>query len=150
MSHTYTNLLFHLAMSTKHRTACIDGELKSRLYPYLGGITGELHGKALGVNGTADHVHLLVSLPPTLAVSDALRVLKTNSSRWVHETWPSRIQFGWQVGYGAFSVSQSAIAAVLRYIANQEEHHRTMTFQEEFLWLLKKNGLSYDERYIWD
>jgi putative transposase len=78
-----------------------------------------------------------------------LWVLKTNSSRWVHEKWPFRATFGWQTGYGAFSVSQSNISSVLRYIANQEEHHRKVSFQEEFIAYLRKHGIEYDERYIW-
>jgi hypothetical protein len=79
-----------------------------------------------------------------------MRVLKTNSSRWIHEKWPSRSAFGWQTGYGAFSVSQSNVSAVLRYIANQEEHHRKVSFQEEFVTYLQRHGIEYDERYIWE
>jgi REP element-mobilizing transposase RayT len=101
------------------------------------------------VNGTADHVHLLLRLPPSASIAEAMRVLKTNSSRWVHEKWPSRSTFGWQTGYGAFSVSQSNVSAVLHYIANQEEHHRQVSFQEEFVIYLQRHGIEYDERYIW-
>lgn len=107
-------------------------------------------GKALIVNGTADHVHLLIWLPPRLPVSDALRVLKTNSSRWAHENGITRRAFAWQAGYGAFSVSQSNAPQVIKYIANQEEHHRKASFQEEFLAFLKKHGIEYDKRYLWD
>jgi REP element-mobilizing transposase RayT len=150
MAHTFTNLLTHVIFSTKDRVPHIDAELKPDLFAYMGGIVREIDGKALGINGTADHVHLLIKLPPTIAISDAMRVLKTNSSRWVHEQWDSRSAFGWQTGYGAFSVSQSNVPAVLRYIANQEEHHRKVSFQEEFLAYLKKHGIEYDERYIWE
>lgn len=150
MSHTYTNLLTHVTFSTKNRAAHIDDDLKPRLLPYMGGILRELGAKAVAINAQPDHVHLLVALPPTLAVADAMRVLKTNSSRWVHEQWPSRRVFGWQTGYGAFSVSRSNVEVVTSYIASQDEHHRTLTFQDEFLTLLKKHGIAYDERYIWE
>ena len=102
------------------------------------------------INGTADHVHLLLRLPPTVSVSEAMRVLKTNSSRWIHEKWKSRRAFGWQIGYAAFSVSQSNASAVLQYIAAQEEHHRKVSFQQELVGFLKKHGIEYDERYIWE
>ena len=150
MSHTYSNLLCHVIFSTKARAAWIDETLKSRLHAYLGGIAGQIDAKALIVGGTADHVHLLLSLAATMAVSDALRVLKANSSRWVHEQWPERAGFAWQTGYGAFTVSQSAADAVKRYIISQEQHHARMTFQEEFLLLLCKHRIQYDERYLWE
>ena len=149
MSHTYANLLYHVVFSTEGRTRRIDVDLAPRLHAYLGGIVGELDGKALTVGGTADHIHMLISLRPTVSVADALRVIKTNSSRWVHEQWPNRPAFGWQTGYAAFTVSQSALGAVRTYIARQEEHHRKMTFQEEFILLLKRHGVEYDERYVW-
>jgi REP element-mobilizing transposase RayT len=150
MAHTYTNLLTHLIFSTRQRAPCMDRDLRARLFPYMGGIIRELGGRPLLINGTADHVHCLVTLPPTIATSDALRVLKANSSGWVHQTWPSRAEFRWQVGYGAFSVSRANARGVEQYIARQEEHHRKVTFQEEFVAILKSHGVEYDERYLWD
>ena len=150
MAHTFTNLLTHVIFSSKNRLPHIDAELKAPLLAYLGGIVRELYGTALTINGTADQVHLLVRLPPTISLADAMRVLKTNSSRWVHEKWPSHSVFAWQTGYGAFSVSQSNIAGLLRYIAEQEQHHRKVSFQEEFLAYLRRHGIDYDERYIWE
>jgi putative transposase len=150
MAHTFTNLLTHVIFSTKDRLPSIDREVKPHLLPYLGGIVRELEGRALIINGTPDHVHLLIGLPPTVCVSDAMRIVKANSSRWVHEKWPEHSKFAWQVGYGAFSVSQSNIAAVRQYIADQEEHHRKISFQEDFLAYLKKHKIEYDERYIWE
>jgi putative transposase len=127
----------------------IDAELKPPLLSYMGGIMREMQGTALIINGTADHVHLLIALPPTLSLSESMRILKTNSSRWVHEKLCSHSAFGWQAGFGAFSVSQSNVPAVSKYIAYQEEHHRKISFQEEFLTFLKKHGIEYDERYLW-
>jgi REP element-mobilizing transposase RayT len=150
MAHTYVCLLFHVVFSTKNREPHIDAELKDRLVPYLGGVVRELGGKALKINGTADHLHMHLSLPATLAIADAMRIIKTNSSRWVHEQWASRASFQWQTGYGAFTVSQSMTKAVTKYIVEQEKHHRGLTFQEEFLALLEKHGIEYDDRYIWE
>ena len=147
MPHTFTNLLAHIIFSTKERAPLIDAELRPKLHAYLGGIVRELNGTPLIINGTNDHVHLLVSMPPTISASDAMRVLKTNSSKWVHAT--RRKPFGWQTGYGAFSVSKSNVEAVGRYIADQEEHHRKISFKEEFISFLKKHEIEYDERFIW-
>jgi REP-associated tyrosine transposase len=150
MAHTFTNLLVHVIFSTKDRSPSIDSEMKPQLLAYVGGIVRELKGKAYAINGTADHIHLLSNIPPTLALSDALRTIKTNSSRWVHDQGASHQAFGWQTGYGAFSVSRSNVPDVIRYINNQEEHHRKISFQEEFVAFLKKHGIEYDERYIWE
>jgi putative transposase len=150
MAHTYTDLLFHMVFSTKNRVPHIDQELKDDLHQYMGGIVKGIEGVPLIINGTEDHVHLLVVLPPKVAVSDAIRTIKANSSGWVHKKWPKRRQFAWQTGYGAFTVSQSKRASVMRYITDQEEHHKKMTFQEEFIRLLERHGIQYDSRYVWD
>jgi REP element-mobilizing transposase RayT len=148
MAQTFTNLLTHIVFSTKDRVSSIRPELNPDLHAYMGGIIRNLAGQALIVNGMADHVHLLVWLPPTVAIAEALRVLKANSSRWVHDT-QGRRTFAWQAGYGAFSVSHSNTSVVVKYIQEQEKHHRRISFQEEFLALLRKNNIAYDERYIW-
>ncbi len=150
MPHSFTNLLTHIVFSTKGRVPLIDQELKPQLLAYMGGILREIQGSALLINGTADHVHLLMRLPATVALANALRTLKTNSSRWVHERWPARADFAWQTGYGAFSVSQSNAATVLRYITNQEIHHRKASFQQEMLAYLRRNKIEYDERHMWE
>jgi len=147
MAQTLTNLLFHTIFSTKDRTPLIGAVLKPDLLAYLGGIARELGGKLLAANGTGDHVHLLLSLPPTLAVADAMRVIKGNSSRWVHATHGQTFQ--WQAGYGAFSVSQSNLREVVHCIQTQEQHHRRVSFQEELVAFLRKHNVQYDERYIW-
>ena len=149
MSRTFTNLLTHLIFSTKDREPLIVPEIKSELFAYLGGLTRDLKGKAYGINGTADHVHLLISLPPVTSISEALRFIKSNSSGWVHDKWPRR-SFAWQLGYGAFSVSKSNAPEVLMYIGNQEAHHRKRAFKDEFVDLLRMHEIEYDERYIWE
>jgi len=149
MAHTFTNLLTHVVFSTKGREPFLKGEFRSRLWAYLSGIVRHLQAVPMEINGPPDHVHLLVSLPPGLSVAELMRVVKSNSSRWVHEQWPSRKAFAWQEGYGAFSVSQSNKARVLQYIQDQEEHHRKVSFQEEFLAFLKKHAIAYDECFLW-
>ena len=111
--------------------------------------SGNLDAIPIAIGGTADHVHLLTRLPANLALADCLRVVKTNSSRWVKERWSQQRNFAWQGGYGAFSVSESRRAAVIRYIRDQAQHHRRISFQDEFLVLLKNHRVEFDERYIW-
>ena len=106
--------------------------------------------KAIEIGGMEDHVHILLSLPSTLSIAKALQLIKGGSSKWVHETFPDHRMFGWQVKYGAFSVSVSQLDTIIQYIKDQKEHHRQMTFQEEFIALLKKHRVEYDERYLWD
>ena len=149
MPHTFASLLVHVVFSTKDRAPDLSGELPGRLFPYLGGIVRELNGVALSVNGPADHVHLLLSIPAALSVADLLRVLKTNSSRWVHEQFPVQKGFAWQAGYGAFTVSGSRLEQVRDYIAAQQAHHRRVSFQQEFLSLLRKHGLEFDAKDAW-
>lgn len=148
MSHTYTNLLSHVVFSTKDRQPLINTEIKPRLLGYINGIVGENGGKVLSLNTMPDHLHMLLKSPPTLSMSDTLRLVKTNSSRWVHETWASQRFFGWQTGYAAFSVSPSNVPAVARYIDAQEAHHRKRTFEEEFVELLVKHGVDYDPNFV--
>jgi REP element-mobilizing transposase RayT len=124
--------------------------LKSRLVPYLGGIIRAHDGKALIINGPGDHVHILASLAAKHSLSDLMRELKADSSGWIHENIPNQKMFAWQIGYGAFSVSHSNMAEVEKYIANQEEHHRNISFQEEFMVFLKKHEIQYDERFLWE
>lgn len=148
MPQTLTHLLTHVIFSTKDRRAMIDADLKPRLHAYLGGIVREIGGHALAINGMADHVHLLLSLPPKISIAEAVRLMKTNSSKWAHEQAKRRL-FSWQAGYSAFSVSQSAAPRVIRYIQEQERHHRRTPFQEELVRFLKVHGVAYDERYVW-
>ena len=149
MAQTFTHLLTHVIFSTKERRPLLKAEFRPRLFAYMGGIIRDLGGKALIINGTSDHMHVLVSMPATIPIAEMMRVVKSKSSRWVHEQFSSESGFTWQAGYGAFSVSHSNAEAVKHYIADQEAHHRKVSFQDELLSLLRKNGLEYDERYIW-
>jgi len=150
MSHAYARLHYHIVFSTKERQTFIKPEIQSRLYAYMIGIVNNLGGIVEEIGGVQDHVHLLAFCPPKEALAEFIGKIKSNSSGWVHETWPERGAFAWQRGYSAFTVSESNAEAVQAYIRNQEEHHRQMTFQEEFIALLKKHNMHYDERYLWD
>ncbi len=148
MSQTCGNVVVHLIFSTKQRLPLITPEIRSDLFAYLGGIVREMGGTALIVNGIADHVHMLIRIRPVHSIAAMMRVIKTNSGKWIHRN--GHPKFAWQAGYGVFSVSESHIPAVTKYIATQEEHHKKHSFQEEFVAFLKKNHVAYDERYIWD
>jgi putative transposase len=141
MSHTFTQLLYHLAFTTKYRAGLIGPELQGMLFPYIAGIVRQERASLLAIGGMPDHLHLLVRSPPTLSIADLLRVIKTNSSRWAREDIGTLPEFAWQEGYGAFSVSESSAASVCRYIQNQEEHHRRRTFEEEWGQLLRRHGI---------
>jgi len=128
----------------------ITAALRERLWPYLGGIARENKMTAIEIGGVEDHVHILLSLPSSIAIAKALQLIKGGSSKWVHDTFPDLRLFGWQSKYGSFSVSVSQLDKIIAYIKGQPEHHRKMTFQEEFVALLKKHRIQYDERYLWD
>jgi putative transposase len=146
--HSFNSCLVHCVWSTKHHAPVLTSDLRKRLWPYLGGVARENGMKALAVGGVADHVHVLVSLPATLSVAKALQFLKGNSSNWIHETFPKVPSFGWQEGYGAFSIGVSGVEATTTYIRNQAEHHLKRTFREELRAMLRKHGLEYDERML--
>jgi REP element-mobilizing transposase RayT len=150
MAGTYTNLLYHLVFSTKNRKGFITPTIEEDLYNYVGGIIRGIEGVCLEINGTPDHVHILAKLPPKIAISDALRTIKANSSKWVNETKSRPHKFGWQDGYSAFTVSKSQVDAVRQYIRDQKSHHRASDFKAEQRAILEKHEIEYDERYIWD
>lgn len=150
MGQTLTNITIHIIFSTKDRVPFINQEIKKDLLAYLGGIIKKLNANPLIINGMSDHMHILTEIPPTLSVSELMRVVKTNSSRWIHQNYNSGKDFAWQDGYAAFSVSKSAIQTVISYIENQEKHHQNKSFQNEFIAFLKKYNVPYDEKYIWN
>ncbi|MFT3744337.1 MAG: IS200/IS605 family transposase [Pyrinomonadaceae bacterium] len=148
MAQSYTNLIYHIVFSTKDRKPLITADVKPRLYEYIGGTIRGLGGVMLAIGGVEDHGHVLAKLRPDKSVSDVLRDLKANSSGWMHDLFPDLKDFAWQRGYGAFTVSASQVEKVRQYISNQEEHHRKQDFREEFIGLLIKNGVEFDERYL--
>lgn len=149
MSKSYTNLIYHIVFSTKERQPVITTTSRARLYDYIGGIIRGQGGISLGTGGMADHVHVLAKLRPDKSLSDVLRDVKSNASGWMHEVFPELTDFSWQNGYGAFTVSASQVANVQAYIARQEEHHQRRSFRDEFIGLLRVNGIEFDERYLW-
>jgi REP element-mobilizing transposase RayT len=147
--HSYVRLYYHIVFSTKNRVTSLDADIRSRLYPFMAaGISAE-GGSAEIINGTADHVHILARLRQDRTLSDILRSLKADSSGWIHQQFPNAASFAWQAGYGAFTVSASQIPKVRQYVANQEEHHQRLTFQDEFIALLQAHGIDFDEAYLW-
>jgi REP element-mobilizing transposase RayT len=150
MPQSYAALYCHFVFSTKNREPTIAADLQPRLFAYIGGTLRDIKCVLLAAGGIEDHVHLLVSLSREVSVAQTVREIKANSSRWVHESFPQLQAFAWQNGYGAFSVSRSQLDPVKAYLANQREHHRKRTFQQEFIALLKKHDIEYDERYLWD
>jgi putative transposase len=146
---SYVSLPIHVVFSTKNRAPFIQPEWESRLYAYIGGILREEKCVLLAAGGMPDHVHLLISLSKEKSVSEVLRVLKTNSSRWIHQTIPNQADFAWQSGYSAFAVSQSNLDKLRQYLAKQKAHHAKMTFKDELLALLQRHGIEHDERYLW-
>ena len=149
MPRSYTNLIYHIVFSTKERRPLITPDRKERLYEYIGGIVRGLGGISLAINGMSDHAHVLAKLRPDKSLSDVLRDLKANSSGWMHDVFPDAADFSWQNGYGAFTVSSSQIDGVRQYIANQEIHHAKISFEDEFIVLLEKNGIEFDRKYLW-
>lgn len=145
MPHTYSQNYLHVVFSTKGRRKLITKEFQPKLWSYMAGIGRNNGFLVLANGGMEDHTHLLIQLPATLALAKAVQLLKGSSSKWVGEHGR---EFSWQEGYGAFSVSKSNMNTVVKYIANQETHHRKITFEDEFISLLEKHGIEYDPRYV--
>jgi REP element-mobilizing transposase RayT len=146
--HSFTTCFVHCVWSTKNREAYLTLDVRERLWPYLGGIAKQNQMKTLAIGGANDHVHLLLSLPATLSIAKAMQLLKGNSSKWLRETFPKMRSFAWQEGYGAFSIGVSGVDPTVAYIRNQAEHHRTRSFREEYVAILKKHGFTYDESML--
>jgi putative transposase len=147
MAHTYTNLLSHVVFSTQGHLPLIKREIRSELFAYIAGLIKEKGGKPFIINGVEDHVHMMILLPPDLSLSEAIKFVKANSSRWMKQRF--RKPFAWQKGFGAFSVSRSNAGAVSRYIQNQETHHKKQDFREEFVALLQKNEVEFGDEFLW-
>jgi REP element-mobilizing transposase RayT len=149
MPQSFAALQCHVVFSTKHREAWLKTEVRPRLFEYVGGILRNQSSPLLAAGGMPDHIHLLVSLSRTAAIADIVRVVKSNSSAWLQQTIGLQ-GFHWQDGYAAFSVSHSNIEQVRAYLANQEQHHRGQSFQDELRELLRRHQIEWDERYAWD
>ena len=150
MPQSLANVIVHLVFSTKDRGACLGPSLRPALHAYLATVARNTGCDCSRVGGVADHVHLAIRLSRTMTIAALVEELKTSSSKWLKSQSPELGGFAWQRGYGAFSVGPTDLDALFAYIDNQEEHHRTKTFQDEYRAFLNKHGIACDERYVWD
>lgn len=145
MSHTYAQNVVHVVFSTKDRRKAISAEFQPKLWAYAAAICKNVGILVHAIGGMEDHAHFLIQVPPSVAVAKAVLTIKSNSSRWANQEGH---KLAWQEGYGAFSVSASIVPTVIRYIQNQEAHHRKMSFDEEFVALLKRHGVGFDPKFM--
>lgn len=150
ISQSLSNILIHVIFSTKNREPLIKAEIEADLHKYIAKICMENDCQLFQIGGVADHIHLLISLSRTITISKLISEIKANSSRWIKRNVPQYNNFSWQNGYGAFSVSYTHFDAVCNYIAGQKEHHQKISFKEEFITILNKYKIQWDEKYIWD
>ena len=148
MGHTYISNYIHFVFSTKNRTPFFTPEIRERLWEYIGGIAKQNNITPIIIGGYTDHCHVLLLLPSTLSLADTAKKIKGISSKWLSDIYPELKKFSWQEGYGAFSISISQVDDTIKYIRNQEEHHKKVSFQEEYVAFLKKHNIEYDERYV--
>jgi len=150
MPQSLSQVIIHIIFSTKNREPSIDRDLRPRLHGYLATVGRDKGSEVYRVGGVADHVHILATLSRTVSQAELLEEIKKHSSRWVKEIDSKYAGFAWQRGYGAFSIGRDECDEKIQYIDGQEDHHRTVTFQEEYRDFLKKHGIEFDERYVWD
>ncbi len=150
MPQSLSNLLTHLVFSTSHRNPKLTPEVREQLFPYFTGTLRNLGCPLIQVGGVEDHVHILFALSRTECLANVVGKVKGSSPVWIKEQWPNQKDFAWQAGYGALSVGQNEVDVVVRYIQNQEEHHRKLSFQEEYRMWMRLAGIEVDERYVWD
>ncbi len=148
MANTYTQIYLHVVFAVQDRACVIGKSWRDELHRYITGIVSNKEQKLLAINSMPDHVHLLLGLKPDIAPSKLIGEIKTGSTNHINEQRWVGCRFSWQEGFGAFSVSHSGVPAVIRYIRDQETHHRTQSFQEEYMAFLKRNSVPYDERYV--
>ena len=149
MGQTLVQNYIHIIFSTKNRMRYIKQHRQEAIFSYIGGLCNKKKCQVLRVGGYEDHIHILCLLAKNIAVIDLMRFIKSNSSKWIKKQYPELEFFSWQEGYGAFSINAQQTEAVIHYIENQKEHHKTTSFQDELLYFLKKYKMDYDERYIW-
>ena len=147
---SFTQLTYHVVFATKYRRDSITDDIQERLYEYIGGTIRALKGHLIEIGGVRDHVHILARLAPTLAVSDVIRDVKANSSKWLSERSATHRTFEWQKGYGAFTVSYSQSPVVQKYIQGQKEHHRTHSFQDEYVAFLQRHSIEFRPEYLFE
>jgi putative transposase len=145
---SYTQIYLHLVFATKDRVPLIAHAWEDEMYRYLSGIIGELKGQPIEINGMPEHVHVFGRFSPLLGISDLVRVLKANSSKWARRTHQPK--FGWQRRYGAFSVSESLASTVREYVRRQKLHHQRQSFEEEYRELLRLHRIDFQDQYMWD
>lgn len=148
MSNTYTQIHIQLIFAVQYRMAMIDKIWKDELYKYITGIIQKQKHKLVIINGVNDHIHILLGYRPHQSLSDLLQDIKGSSSKWINENKLTKIKFAWQEGYGAFSYSHSHLSKVISYIKNQEQHHKKITFMNEYRSFLKSYEVEFDERYV--
>jgi REP element-mobilizing transposase RayT len=144
MSDTFSNLSVHVVFSTKERIPLMTRRVRKRVFPYIGGVIKGLGGTVIAIGGMPDHAHLVARLPTNMCVADFVRRVKASSSKWMNER-ATDMKFGWQRGYGAFSISQSVVSSVAQYVRNQERHHRVRSYEDELKMLLSRHGVDFDE-----
>ena|ERR1041385_2921290 len=150
MADTYTQLYVHVTFGVKFRQQLLAREWRDELFKYITGVTTNKKQILMQINGTEDHIHILLAIKPTVLLSDVVRDIKANSSRFINEKNWVKGKFEWQGGFGAFSVGHSQVNMVVNYIRNQEEHHRNKKFEEEYLELLLENQIEYKPEYVFD
>jgi len=150
MANTYSQIYLHFVFSTKNRDEVISPDIEERVWAYIAGVAKHHGMTPIQIGGAENHVHALTGMPTTMSSSQGAKALKGDSSYGIRREFPGMANFGWQDGYGVFSVSKSAIPSVVEYIKNQREHHSKQSFEEEYVALLRKHGIDYDERYLFD
>jgi putative transposase len=150
MAQSLSNVILHLVFSTKNRQPWIDVDIEEELFKYLAGTCREIKCQSHKIGDTNDHLHIACTLARTMAISTLIEEIKTSSSKWMKTKGDQYAEFAWQNGYGAFSIGQSQLPDSKHYIANQREHHRRLSFQDEYRQILAKYKVEYDERYVWD
>ena len=150
MANTYTQIYLHVVFSVKGRQCLIQKEWKEDMFKYICGIVNGKNQKVYAIGGIADHMHILLSIKPNIAPSDLVRDIKANSSKWINENGFLKGKFNWQEGFGAFSCAKAQLERIITYINNQEEHHRKKNFKGEYLELLNKYDIEFDERYLFE
>lgn len=150
MANTYTQIYLQIVFSVKGRQNLIGKEWRDELYKYICGVVNGKEQKVYAIGGIADHIHILVSIKPNISISDLVRDIKANSSKWINEKGFIRGKFQWQEGFGAFSYGQSQLDTIIAYINNQEQHHQKKTFKVEYLALLQKFNIEYDDKYLFE